>query len=154
MLDASAKGASLIEIEAAIVSSRSKCMRPTETPCVCRLAFHNGREDGETDSATQTCAPQPSASAPTRYHAVCCALQVGAGCAGHAWCDECFPRRKPGHPARSQGDSAVFHVAPGAVESRRAKPQLVLNRGGLRPSSWWPTECPGRHRSSGAYCRF
>ncbi len=150
MLDTSAKGACLTEIETAIVSSRSKCTRAIEITCVCRLAFHNEREDVETDSATQRFAPQPSA--PTRYHAVCCALHAGAGCARHAWRDECFPRRKPDHPARSQGDSVAFHVAPGAVESRQAMPKLVLNRDSGLLSSVWPTECPDHHRSSGAYC--
>ncbi len=48
---------------------------------------------------------------PTRYHAACCALQAEAVCAGHVWRDECFPHRKPGHPARSQRDSAAFHGA-------------------------------------------
>ena len=43
--------------------------------CVYPLAFHTAGEAGETDLAMQTCAPQPSASAPVRYHAVCCALQ-------------------------------------------------------------------------------
>jgi hypothetical protein len=37
--------------------------------CVYPLAFHNAGEAGETDLAMRTFAPQPSASAPVRYHA-------------------------------------------------------------------------------------
>jgi hypothetical protein len=59
----------------AVFSSRSGRMRAIEKLRVYPLAFHSAREAGETDSAMQMCVPQPSASAPTRYHAMCCALR-------------------------------------------------------------------------------
>ncbi len=120
-------------IEAAVVSSRSGCSRATEMLCVYPLASHTAREDNETDPAMRTCVPQPSASVPTRYHGACCALQAAVGCVEHSYCDGSFPRRRLGPPAGRQGDGAAFHVALGAVESRRAARGLASNR-----DSWPP----------------
>src|SRR5262249_2534904 len=92
-------------------------------PYVYLLVFRTAPEASETGSATVTGVPQPSASYPTRYHAVCFALQVGAGYAGHVWCDGCFWRRKPGHPARSQGGQRGLPRSPcsGGIPSSNAK---------------------------------
>lgn len=73
---------------AAVFSSRSGCRRAIEMPYVYLLVFRTAPEGGETDSATRTCVPQPSASGPTRYHALYCAWQGGAGCGEHAYSPE------------------------------------------------------------------
>jgi len=65
---------------------------------VCLLGFHIAREDDGTDSAMRKCVPQPNASAPTRYQAVCCALQAAAGHDAHLQRDGSSPRRKRDHP--------------------------------------------------------
>src|SRR5262249_804155 len=106
MLDCGANGQISLRY-AVVVSSRSGCRRAIEMLCAYLLAFHTSHEADETDSATQTCVPRPSASVPTWFHAVCCALQAAAECRGHEWCDGFLPRHKPDHLVRSWDDSAA-----------------------------------------------
>jgi hypothetical protein len=111
----------LTAIDAAVVSNRSghqKCPRvyicslfvphakTTELIQPCEGAFHN-----------------PSASLPTRCHAVCYALQARAGCGGHAWCDGCFSNRKLWSPSTELGQRRGLPRVPcsGGIPSGNAK---------------------------------
>jgi hypothetical protein len=115
-------------------SSRSECIRALETPGVYLPVSHTAREDDETDSAMRRCVPRPSAVGPARYHVPYCAWRAGAVCGGRAMHGECTLRRKPGHPAYSQGDTAAAHAVLGAAECHRARVKLGLSR-----DSWLPS---------------
>src|SRR5215469_6638176 len=68
-------------------------------------ASHTAREGGEIDSAMRRYVPQPSGSAPARFHALYCALPGVAGFDGYAKHGECARHRRPGlvpqHAARA-----------------------------------------------------
>lgn len=103
-------------------------------PSVYLPVSHTARADGETDSTTRRCVPQPSAIARGRYHVSYNALPAGVGCDGREKHGGCAPRRRPGPPGRSPGDSAADHAVLAAGERHRAMVKLGLNR-----DSWLPS---------------
>lgn len=109
-------------------SSRSEHTQARGMPCAYLPVSHSVREDDGTGSAMRKCVLRPSAIVPTRCHVPYCALRAEARCGVHAEHDAFSPRRRPGPPARSPGDSAADHAVLGAAEWHRAVVKLVLSR--------------------------
>jgi hypothetical protein len=118
----------------AATASKSAHTRARETPGGCRPACHTGRGDGETDSARQTSAPQPTANGPTHSRAGCDAWPATARYAAPAAHVESPPRRSRGPQAHSPAAAAVAHVRRAAGESHQPTPRLLASRSGSRRS--------------------
>ena len=87
-------------VELAETSNRSECTRGSETRGAYLTVFHIASGDGETDLTMRRCAPQPSAIAPARYHALYCASRARARFGAYAKSGEYARHRRPGRDRR------------------------------------------------------
>ena len=133
-------------------SSKGERRPKPETPHVCRPVSHSELAGGETGSTKQMSAPLPSAIAPVRCHARCCASQEKGGCVGHVDLGGSSPRHNRGRLTRNQDDGAVVLALPARLEWHQPVRGLAASRYDWLRSVEWRAEPHDRRRSDGACC--
>jgi len=117
------------------------------TPRGCRSVCRIGCAGGETDSATQTFVPPPSASVPGGCRAAFDARPAADECGGRADRHGWPPRHTHDRRGRSPDGTVVALAHLGAAESRRPAATLPSSHAGWHQSDGRPAARPVRRRS-------